>query len=143
MPGVIVGDSWWVSGRERSVSALTVVEADPSGGKLPPLPEPVAAVFAVCGKVKSTASPAQTQDVCSRSTSSPVASNSLPAKEARQFVRTSSTRKPRATAWSRNCAVRSSRPREWPFHTITAAAGEPSPFASLSAASRIAPAAAR
>jgi len=143
MPGVIVGDSWWVSGRERSVSALTVVEADPSGGKLPPLPEPVAAVFAVCGKVKSTASPAQTQDVCSRSTSSPVASNSLPAKEARQFVRTSSTRKPRATAWSRKCAVRSSRPREWPFHTITAAAGEPSPFASLSAASRIAPAAAR
>jgi hypothetical protein len=54
MPGVIVGDSWWVSGRERSVSALTVVEADSAGGKLPALPEPVAAVFAVCGKVKST-----------------------------------------------------------------------------------------
>jgi len=54
MPGVIVGDSWWVSGRERSVSALTVVEADRAGAKLPSLPEPVAAVFAVCGKVKST-----------------------------------------------------------------------------------------
>src|SRR6185295_18192784 len=32
----------------------TSVDADPSGKKLPPLPERVAAVLAACGKVKST-----------------------------------------------------------------------------------------
>ena len=51
--GVIVGDSWWVNGRERSLSALTSVEADPSDKKLPSPPVPVAAVLAACGKVMS------------------------------------------------------------------------------------------
>jgi hypothetical protein len=54
MPGVIVGDSWWVNGRVRSVSALTIVEADPACKKLPPPPDSVAAVFAACGKAKTT-----------------------------------------------------------------------------------------
>ena len=53
-PGVMVTDSWWVNGRNRGVSALTSVEADPAGKKLPPLPERVAAVFAACGKIKRT-----------------------------------------------------------------------------------------
>jgi hypothetical protein len=52
LPGVLLSDSWWVNGRVRSLSACTVVEAEPSAGKLPPLPAPVAAVLAACGKVK-------------------------------------------------------------------------------------------
>lgn len=54
MAGVLVTDSWWVNGRNRSVSACTIVEADPSSKKLPPHPEPVAAVLAACGKAKKT-----------------------------------------------------------------------------------------
>lgn len=54
LPGVMVGDSWWVSGRSRSLAALTIVDADPAGKKLPPPPESVATVFEACGKVKST-----------------------------------------------------------------------------------------
>jgi len=54
MPGVMVGDSWWVNGRVRSLSALTVVDAEAADKKLPPLPEAVVAIFAACGKVKST-----------------------------------------------------------------------------------------
>jgi hypothetical protein len=53
-PGISVSDSWWVNGRNRSVSALTIVEADPSARKLPALPESIAAVLAACGKVKKT-----------------------------------------------------------------------------------------
>jgi hypothetical protein len=53
-PGVMVTDSWWVNGRNRGVTALTSVDADPAGRKLPPLPERVAAVLAACGKIKST-----------------------------------------------------------------------------------------
>jgi hypothetical protein len=53
-PGISVSDSWWVNGRMRSVSALTIVEADPSARKLPALPESIAAVLAACGKMKKT-----------------------------------------------------------------------------------------
>ncbi len=53
-PGISVSDSWWVNGRMRSVSALTLVEADPSARKLPALPESIARVLAACGKVKKT-----------------------------------------------------------------------------------------
>jgi hypothetical protein len=53
-PGVMVTDSWWVNGRIRGVSALTSVDVNPAGKKLPPLPERVAAVLGACGKVKST-----------------------------------------------------------------------------------------
>jgi hypothetical protein len=54
MPGISVGDRWWVNGRERSVSALIIVDADPAARKLPPLPDSIAAVLAACGKVKKT-----------------------------------------------------------------------------------------
>lgn len=53
-PGVIVGDSWWVNGRVRSLSALTLVDADPDSKKLPPLRDSVAAVLAACGNIKRT-----------------------------------------------------------------------------------------
>ena len=53
-PGVIVGDSWWVNGRVRSLTALMIVDADPASKKLPPPSDPVAAVLAACGKAKST-----------------------------------------------------------------------------------------
>jgi hypothetical protein len=53
-PGISVSDSWWVNGRMRSVSALTLVEADPAARKLPALPESIARVLAACGKVKKT-----------------------------------------------------------------------------------------
>lgn len=52
--GVMIRDSWWINGRMRSLSALTLVDADPAGKKLPPLPEPVAAILATCGKIKKT-----------------------------------------------------------------------------------------
>ncbi len=55
-PGISVSDRWWVSGRLRSVSALMIVDADSAAKKLPPLPDPIAAVLAACGKVKKTGS---------------------------------------------------------------------------------------
>jgi hypothetical protein len=54
LPGVLVTDAWWVNGRLRSLSACTVVEAEPTARNLPPLPERVAQVLAACGKVKRT-----------------------------------------------------------------------------------------
>ena len=50
--GVSVQDSWWVNGRQRSLSALRIVEADPAAKKLPAPPENVAAVLAACGKAR-------------------------------------------------------------------------------------------
>jgi len=52
--GVMIGDSWWINGRMRNLSALTLVEADPASKKLPPLPEPVVAILVACGKMKKT-----------------------------------------------------------------------------------------
>jgi len=53
-PGISVTDSWWVNGRQRSLGALRLVEADPSAKKLPAPPAQVAALFAACGKVRKT-----------------------------------------------------------------------------------------
>jgi hypothetical protein len=52
-PGIVVTDSWWVNGRQRSLSAVTWVEADPASKKLPSPSVPVATVLAACGKAKS------------------------------------------------------------------------------------------
>jgi len=52
--GVLLGDSWWVNGRNRSLTASVLVEADPSSKKLPSPAAAVAAVLAACGKVKRT-----------------------------------------------------------------------------------------
>ena len=34
MCGILVSDSWWVNGRNRALSACTLVEADPASKKL-------------------------------------------------------------------------------------------------------------
>ena len=52
--GVTVQDSWWVNGRQRSLQAMRVVEADPAAKKLPAPPENVAVVLAACGKARKT-----------------------------------------------------------------------------------------
>jgi hypothetical protein len=53
-PGVLVGDSWWVNGRNRTLTAVASVVTDPTSKKLPTPPESVAAVLAACGKVNTT-----------------------------------------------------------------------------------------
>jgi hypothetical protein len=53
-PGIIVKDSWWVNGRQRSLFAFTFVGADATSKKLPSPSAAVAAVLAVCGKAKKT-----------------------------------------------------------------------------------------
>lgn len=53
-PGILISDSWWVSGRQRSLSAYTVVDAEESAKKLPPNPPAVDAVIKACGKAKKT-----------------------------------------------------------------------------------------
>jgi hypothetical protein len=54
LPGVMLSDSWWVNHRNRALSACTVVDGEPGAKRLPSLPEPVAAIFAACGKVTRT-----------------------------------------------------------------------------------------
>lgn len=54
MTGVLVTDSWWVNGRNRSLSACTVVEAETGSKNLPPHPPTVATVLAACGKARKT-----------------------------------------------------------------------------------------
>src|SRR5262249_21923492 len=52
MCGILVSDRWWVNGRNRSLSACTLVEADPASKKLPSTPAAVAAGLAPFGKTK-------------------------------------------------------------------------------------------
>jgi hypothetical protein len=52
--GVMLTDSWWVNGRNRSLSAVTVVDVDAGSKKLPSPPEAVAALIEACGKAKRT-----------------------------------------------------------------------------------------
>lgn len=54
MTGVLITDSWWVNGRNRSLSACTVVDAQMNSKKLPPHPAAVATVLAACGKARKT-----------------------------------------------------------------------------------------
>lgn len=51
-PGVILGDSWWVNGRTRSLSAFTFVEGEVRGKSLAALPDPVVALFSKIGKAR-------------------------------------------------------------------------------------------
>ncbi|NEU96694.1 hypothetical protein [Bradyrhizobium uaiense] len=53
-PGIGVHDKWWVNGRQRSLAALRIVEADPEAKKLPAPPAEIAALLAACGKVRKT-----------------------------------------------------------------------------------------
>jgi hypothetical protein len=54
MTGILLTDGWWVNGRDRSLTAYTLVEAEPGSKKLPSPSGAVAAVLAACGKVKKT-----------------------------------------------------------------------------------------
>jgi hypothetical protein len=54
LPGVMVTDNRWVTGRHRALAIYTVVEAEEGTKKLPPNPEPVDAVIKACGKVRRT-----------------------------------------------------------------------------------------
>jgi hypothetical protein len=54
MAGVMITDSWWVNGRNRSLSASTVAEVEPGAKKLPAPTGPIATVMAACGKAKKT-----------------------------------------------------------------------------------------
>jgi hypothetical protein len=75
--GVMLTDSWWINGRNRTLSAVTFVEADAGSKKLPAYPESVAAVLAACGKVKKTMqvplTPAEPQAQPSTASASPEA----------------------------------------------------------------------
>jgi hypothetical protein len=55
MSGILLSDNWWVNGRNRSLSACALVEADPASKILPSPPVAVTAVLTQCGKVRRTA----------------------------------------------------------------------------------------
>lgn len=50
-PGVVISDSWWVNGRNRSLSAFTVLIPEAGATALPPVPHSAEQVMAACGKV--------------------------------------------------------------------------------------------
>jgi hypothetical protein len=54
LPGVLIVENSGVKGRQRALSAYTVVEAEAGDKTLPPNPEPVDAVMKACGKVRRT-----------------------------------------------------------------------------------------
>jgi hypothetical protein len=54
LPGVLIADNRWVTGRKRALSIYTVVEAQEADKKLPPNPQPVEALIKACGKVRQT-----------------------------------------------------------------------------------------
>lgn len=54
LPGIDLRDAWWINGRHRSLTALTIVEAGPNARKLPALSETIVRMFAACGKARKT-----------------------------------------------------------------------------------------
>ncbi|MFZ0312181.1 MAG: hypothetical protein WAL85_05695 [Candidatus Korobacteraceae bacterium] len=54
MAGIMITDSWWINGRNRSLSARTIVEAEAGDKKLPSPSGPIAIVLAACGKARKT-----------------------------------------------------------------------------------------
>jgi hypothetical protein len=52
--GILASDSWWVNGRNRSLSACALVEADAASKKLPAPPAAVANALLALGKVRRT-----------------------------------------------------------------------------------------
>lgn len=53
--GIIVGDSWWVNGRNRSLSAFYAVDADATSKKLPDPSGAIATVLSGFGKPRRSA----------------------------------------------------------------------------------------
>lgn len=54
LAGVLIGDSWWVNGRQRSLRFCRLAEVEDGAKKLPEPSGPVAAVLAACGKARKT-----------------------------------------------------------------------------------------
>lgn len=54
MAGVLITDSWWVNGRNRSLSACRVAEVAAGEKKLPEPSATLARIFTACGKVRKT-----------------------------------------------------------------------------------------
>jgi len=54
IPGVLIGDSWWVNGRQRSLSACRFTEVELGAKKLPDATGALATVLAACGKARKT-----------------------------------------------------------------------------------------
>ena len=54
LAGVLIGDSWWVNGRQRSLSACRVAEVEAGAKKLPEPSGALATVLAACGKARRT-----------------------------------------------------------------------------------------
>jgi hypothetical protein len=53
--GISIGDTWWVSGRQRVLSAFYAVAADPRAKTLPPPPSTIGAILSSFGKPKRSA----------------------------------------------------------------------------------------
>jgi hypothetical protein len=54
LAGILISDSWWVNGRNRSLTACRTVEVESGDKKLPSPSGPIATVLAACGKAKKT-----------------------------------------------------------------------------------------
>jgi hypothetical protein len=54
IPGIRIGDSWWVNGRQRSLSACRFAEVELGAKKLPDPSGPLATVLGGCGKARKT-----------------------------------------------------------------------------------------
>jgi hypothetical protein len=52
--GVLIGDNWWVNGRQRSLTACRFTEVELGAKKLPEPSGPLATVLAACGKARKT-----------------------------------------------------------------------------------------
>jgi hypothetical protein len=53
-PGIFIGDSWWVSHRERSLTAVATIDDDPATTKLARGSDVASSIIAACGKLKKT-----------------------------------------------------------------------------------------
>ena len=76
--GITVGDSWWVNGRNRSLSALYAVEGDASSKTLPDPPAAIAAILAGLGKPKRTSHFVPPRAAAARAGSVDTAGSSVP-----------------------------------------------------------------
>jgi len=54
MSGVLIGDSWWVNARQRSLTACRMTDVELGAKKIPEPSGALATVFAACGKAKKT-----------------------------------------------------------------------------------------
>lgn len=54
LAGVLMSDSWWVNGRQRSLRVCRLAEVEAGAKKLPEPSGPLATVLAACGKARKT-----------------------------------------------------------------------------------------